>query len=1080
MTFTFFLLGYNSYSQTTVPAGNVSGVWTAANSPYHVQGTIVIQDGQNLIIEPGTLIEFHPSADLWVRGQITAIADSLTPIIFTAQNIGSGWRGIIFDSVNIASDSSIFEYCTIEYGTIGGLMRITNFDKVRVENCLLQYGDSFIAGGVRLYNSDAIFKKNTLQYITADYQGGAFYVRWGSPLIQGNEIAFNDGGASGGAVHVFDNGTPNITDNYIHDNNSVNGGAILLGNWCNAVITNNLFENNSAIYDGGALWSGFAAPTISNNIFRNNQADSEGGALFFWDSSVPNLFGNTYEGNEARYAGAVMVSENSIATLENETFINNHTWLTNGGSCGALKINGGAIAKVVNCEFSNNYTNGFGGAVTVDGDNSTFYNCIFTNNRATNGGALDYSGNGIPFTNCTFANNHVANIGGGLYINTPDSITFNNCIFWGNTADSQGPSLSFGSNTSGNVNFINCNIEGGISSLVLNSHILNTDLNNINTNPLFANPSVGTGELFDGINANWQLIGSSPCYNAGTTDTTGLNLPLTDLIGNIRIIGDTIDQGVYEATIATEILSSSNGTQHICEGIPHFLFTSASWVGTINYQWQKDNVDLIGETNDTLFLSGSFLEVGSYRCIISNSNGSDTTNQIPVVIHSSPILTSLGPDITFCADLTTTLTAMNGVFNYNWNDGLSTNDTIVISTTGNFFYSVEDTNGCFAYSDTVFITVNPLPIFEIPLVNYQCGTDTFWIVSPISGVSFDWNNGESIIDSIGVNTQQWHTLTVTDSIGCTYSDSMFLNIMTIPSINLPADDTLCFGTVITLDAYAGPSTHTFDWNNGLFDTQTIDVDTTGQYSVIVTNGSQCSTYDTVNLVFNPIPIVDLGPDQFTCSGDSILLSVATGYSNYNWNNGLSSNYENYVQSTGLYIVQVTDSNECLGSDTTSITIYSNPIISMQPDETICIYNGSISLNASPVGGTFTGVGVNNSTFDPVISDTGLHYVSYMYTDGFGCSAIDSFLIFVDQCLGINEINDSNLIISPNPANEILYIQNKNNGTIHFYDNIGRLVYTEILYEKNKQLDISNLNSGVYQIIFVTDSGYLFKATFIKQ
>jgi predicted helicase len=50
----------------------------------------------------------------------------------------------------------------------------------------------------------------------------------------------------------------------------------------------------------------------------------------------------------------------------------------------------------------------------------------------------------------------------------------------------------------------------------------------------------GAGNGFDGTIADWQTPLSSPCYNGGTPDTTGLNLPSTDLIGSDRIQMETI------------------------------------------------------------------------------------------------------------------------------------------------------------------------------------------------------------------------------------------------------------------------------------------------------------------------------------------------------------------------------------------------------------------------------------------------------------------------------------------------------------------------------------------------------------
>lgn len=45
-------------AQTVIPAGNVSGSWTFANTPYHIYGEITIPNGETLTIEPGVDVIF--------------------------------------------------------------------------------------------------------------------------------------------------------------------------------------------------------------------------------------------------------------------------------------------------------------------------------------------------------------------------------------------------------------------------------------------------------------------------------------------------------------------------------------------------------------------------------------------------------------------------------------------------------------------------------------------------------------------------------------------------------------------------------------------------------------------------------------------------------------------------------------------------------------------------------------------------------------------------------------------------------------------------------------------------------------
>ena len=82
-----------------------------------------------------------------------------------------------------------------------------------------------------------------------------------------------------------------------------------------------------------------------------------------------------------------------------------------------------------------------------------------------------------------------------------------------------------------------CNIDGGSLAVAVNDNgTLNWGADNIDEDPLF----VG-GDPF-----SYKLTKYSPCIDKGTLDTTGLNLPPTDLAGYPRIFNGRIDIGAYE------------------------------------------------------------------------------------------------------------------------------------------------------------------------------------------------------------------------------------------------------------------------------------------------------------------------------------------------------------------------------------------------------------------------------------------------------------------------------------------------------------------------------------------------------
>jgi hypothetical protein len=100
----------SAFAYTEVPAGEITTntKWTAANSPYILQGIVYVKSGAILDIEPGTIIRGQPRSNastfdpgalvITPTGKIQARGTVANPIIFTtaAQSAGNG----IFTDVN--------------------------------------------------------------------------------------------------------------------------------------------------------------------------------------------------------------------------------------------------------------------------------------------------------------------------------------------------------------------------------------------------------------------------------------------------------------------------------------------------------------------------------------------------------------------------------------------------------------------------------------------------------------------------------------------------------------------------------------------------------------------------------------------------------------------------------------------------------------------------------------------------------------------------------------------------------------------------------------------------------------------
>jgi hypothetical protein len=249
---------------------------------------------------------------------------------------------------------------------------------------------------------------------------------------------------------------------------------------------------------------GIASLNLSSYLYNINYLNNQGGTgiLFFNHSPNP-----------------------STHIIENSRIKGNSTWSQSHQNV-PMAVAGRPLydqlvkAQVINTEIS-------------DCSNTQFHFHAIAGLGVANAVELD-------IINCTFVNNSVQGNGGFLYTRNGTDILINiyNTIMFGNhpreiylICDSiEFPTV---------VNIGNSLIMGGLNNIHIQYPWIEVNWldGNLDLDPLFLDEGVFP----------YMLSENSPCINAGTLDLPDhINLPDTDLAGNPRIQGSSIDIGAYE------------------------------------------------------------------------------------------------------------------------------------------------------------------------------------------------------------------------------------------------------------------------------------------------------------------------------------------------------------------------------------------------------------------------------------------------------------------------------------------------------------------------------------------------------
>jgi PKD repeat protein len=244
------------------------------------------------------------------------------------------------------------------------------------------------------------------------------------------------------------------------------------------------------------------------------------------------------------------------------------------------------------------------------------------------------------------------------------------------------------------------------------------------------------------------------------------------------------------------------------------------------------------------------------------------------------------------------------------------------------------------YAPPVNLGVDINPIYQN---NGSCVNET--IMASNLYISYLWSTGATTT-SIQVNQPGSYWVQTTDIFGRTSRDTILVNN---PKMNIFSDvEFECYNGPTFLTANI-PQNHSFiKWNNCNANV-TNQIHAGNNYFVEFQNPQGCIIKSNLFSVTidSSLQNISLGSDTSLCSGNNIQLQNApTSITDYAWNTG-NTQASQIVDTSGIYILEVSNLNNCQNRDTIEVTVVgTSPTLQFAFSDTLCQFSPGSYLDTS--------------------------------------------------------------------------------------------------------------------------------------
>ncbi len=370
-----------------------------------------------------------------------------------------------------------------------------------------------------------------------------------------------------------------------------------------------------------------------------------------------------------------------------------------------------------------------------------------------------------------------------------------------------------------------------------------------------------------------------------------------------------------------------------CQGQP---VTIEAKPGQGTYKW-TDGAGMQVSTDNKLTTSAA----GKYILTITTLTGCAKSQDVNVTFEATPTV-SLPADATICDGVQFQIVANSTATFLEWykNDTLvqsGPNKTLSVSTKGTYKVKAGNSVLC-QVQDDIIITTKPSPKPSLGIDKEICEGNSTTLSTTENG-TITW-----FLDNVPISGQSSKTITVKDqgvykilvqgANSCEGQDVINVNVVALPNVEAGPDLKFCDGKDATVVATA--STQNYQWFKDGQPYSAIDLNFTttaaGKYKIVVQNTAGCKVADSLIIVKNPLPVVNLGADKVGCLNSDIMLAGPAGTGlKYQWlKNGVNTatTQQLTVNSPATYTLIVTDANTCSNTDMIDVDFKPGPSVTL--------------------------------------------------------------------------------------------------------------------------------------------------------